>query len=119
MSKKSWIVGTAVAVFMSTAAWAVEVGQVIPVRVICESREVVDRHVALMTKEKSLKGANTQLALDVEKGVCVVLPAPVGFDIEEKGAETKFMDEDGDHLVIAPIRTRRFWTLAIEVGRGT
>lgn len=112
------ILAAVAAIGLCAPAYAIEVGQTIPVRIICETKAAVSQHVAMMEADKSLRGANTQLAKDVEAAICAVLPVPVAFSVEEKGPETRFVDEDGDALVVTPVRSNRFWALAVRIEKG-
>lgn len=95
---------------------AVEIGQVVPVRVVCKSKATVERHLALIELERGYAMANDALKESVQKDECVAGAASIGVPVAEIGKAIEFVDSDGDAMRVTVVGLGGgLWTLTLEV----
>ena len=96
---------------VSQAVKAIEVGEPMVVGAVCESRRVVEEHLALIEAAPDYSLVRERFQEDVAAGRCVQMP-PMPLVVEEKGREVKLVDGDGDLMEITVVRIGSVWTLS-------
>ena len=96
--------------------YAQTVGEMVEVRAICASREMVENHVTMSMVDRNYNRANDEFRKAAAEGLCYALPYPVQLPVQEVGRKSApFTDNDGDRVRLTAIKIKGAWTMHLEI----
>lgn len=118
MTRMGIVSGVAAAAFalggVACAARAVDVGDTVPIRFVCEGQKIIEAQMDTFEKLGG-EAANEQLTNDVADGKCMVLPGPMAAKVLNAGRVGKSFSQGGQKYRPIAIRVDdQLWSVTFE-----